>query len=406
MKIPGDVRVLFVLWLLVPGVPALGQAAQAQAAAAAKKTSTSAPKVSQEPDVPQADLAANPAADLSSVTLNFEDPKPIPGVPASSAFVEPILCSPDGIPFVELVQPKDFGPQSVYSLNPKGGRAYSIDAVPGLYDTGAIHGYFVSDSMVGLLVTATKDKTTAPNMVSFGPGFPPKHVYTGKHHDYLVEFDRDGSYKKTLELPEHYDFWRLAALPDDTFIALAYDRVSAQPLLLVLDSDGEIKHPIELPNAMVENPTMTQGETGGMRTEMAAESSMSWWLFAPARKDVLLYQAHSHAPVLEVGAGGAVREVPLQAPKGYVLDGVISASDMWIMRYRRESLSDHGEIDARPETKNYVLYEVNPLDGSLMREIDAGAGPFYSIACEGDGVVTAFRMDGKKMERETADLPR
>ncbi|HUY81012.1 MAG TPA: hypothetical protein VMU92_04750 [Acidobacteriaceae bacterium] len=390
---------LFILWLITAGALALGQGVPA--APAAKQSPNHVPKVSQAPDGPQSD----PSADLPAVALNFEDPKPIPGVPAAGAFVQPILCSPDGIPFVEFLMPKDFGPQSVYSLNPKGGRVYSVKAVPGLYDVSFLRGFFVSDSVVGLLVRATKDKATAPNTVSIGPGFPPKHVYTGAHYDYLVEFDRDGSYKKTLELPEHYDFWKVAALPDDTFIALAYDRVNAVPLLLVLDSDGEIKHPIELPNAMVGNPTMAQGETDGMRTEMAAESSMSWWLFATARKDILLYQAHTNAPVLEVGAGGVVREVPLQAPKGYVLDGIISASDRWIMRYRREGLSDGIAIDSRPEAKNYVLYEVNPLDGSLEREIDAATGPFYSIACEGDGVMTAFRMDGKKMERETADLP-
>ena len=270
-------RMFLLLWFLAAGTIALGQAVQVPAAAAATATKTlaGATKVSGSQDAQQANRQDDAAADLPTVTLNFEDPKPIPGLPAASAFVNPIDCSPDGIPFVEFIMPKDFGPQAVYSLDPKGGHAYSLSAVPGLYDPGFVRSYFVSDSTVGLLVTATKDKTTAPNTISIGPGFPPKHVYTGAHRDYLVEFDRDGSYKKAVELLKRYDFRRLAALPDDTLLALAYDRVNAVPLLLVLDSDGEIKHPIELPNAMTGNPTMTQGETGGMRTEMAAETSMS-----------------------------------------------------------------------------------------------------------------------------------
>lgn len=401
MAMPLYVWALFAFWLTAAVLPVLGQAAQAPVLAA-RDSAKARPKASEAPKAEQMD----PAADLPKVALDFGNPKPIPGVPAAGAFVQPIDCSPNGVPYVEFIMPKDFGPQAIYSLDPEGGHVYSVKAVPGLYDLGSIHSYFVSESMVGLLVRATKDKTAAPNTVSIGPGFPPRQVYTGAHHDYLVEFERDGSYKKTLELPEHYEFWRVAALPDDTLLALAYDRVNAVPLLLVLGADGEIKHPVELPNAMTGNPTMTQGETGGMKTEMAAETSMSWWLFAPARKDVLLYQAHTNAPVLELGDGGVVREVPLQAPKGYVLDGVISSNDRWIMRYRKESLSDHGAVDARPEARNFVLYEVSPFDGSLMREIDVDSGPFYSIACEDDGVVTAFRMDGNKMERETADLPR
>jgi hypothetical protein len=117
------------------------------------------------------------------------------------------------------------------------------------------------------------------------------------------------------------------------------------------------------------------GQSGDLGKQINAAGSLSWWIFAPARNRVLLYQAHAQSPILEVGAGGAVREVPVQAPKGYVLDGVLSANDRWIMRFRRESLSGSGEIDARPEASNYVLYEVDSSDGSLRRRIDVGGRP-------------------------------
>ena len=239
-----------------------------------------------------------------------------------------------------------------------------------------------------------------------GPSLPARHVYTGEHHDYLVEFDKSGNFKKTLELPERYEYRRLAALPDDTLLALAYDPANLVPMLLLLDSGGNVIRTLQIPAEMVTSPEIVAGQSGDIGKQINAAGSLSWWIFAPTRKRILLYQAHTKSPVLEVGAGGAVREVPLHSPKGYVLDGVLSANDRWIMRFRRESLSDSGAIDARPEANNYVLYEVDSSDGSLRRKIEVDRGLFHSIACEQDGVFTAFSVDGDKVTLETADLAR
>jgi hypothetical protein len=264
----------------------------------------------------------------------------------------------------------------------------------------------ISDSMVGLLVNATKDDTKASNTISMGPGMPPKYVYTGEHHDYLVEFDSSGNYKATSELPKAYSFRRLAALPDDSLLGLAYDRATSAPRLLRLDSGGQVIGSLQIPNKMMNSPELAAGQSGDSLNQIDAEGSLSWWIFVPARHTVLLYQAHTKSPVLEVGAGGSVREVPIQSPKGYVLDSVIPANDRWVMRFRRENLTDSAEIDPRPETKNYLLYEVDSGDGSLRRRIDLATGPFYSIACEQDGVFTAFSLDGEKVNLQTAELPR
>lgn len=406
-------RIAFPLPILVAGIFGLGAIASPQAApppAPAPAATLGTPSVHSPSDAKQP-TEANGALDdpfppVPSVTLEFKpQEKAIPGAYGSMAFVSPILCSPAGIPLVAFIEPSDFGPQTVYSLDPKGGHAFSVKSIPGLYDINSIHAYFASDSVVVFLVNGTKDDKTAPNTISMGPGLPQKHVYTGERHDYLVEFDNGGNYKEALELSDKYKFRKLAMLPDDTFVALAYDRASAVPRLFRLDSGGQITGSLQIPAAMQASPELVAGQSGDVRQQVNAESSLSWWIFAPTRHRVLLYQAHTNSPVLELGAGGAVREVPLQTPKGYALDGVVSANDRWIMRFRKTSLSDSGTIDANPETKNYLLYEVDSADGTLRREIDVKGGVFYSIACEQDGVFTAFSVDGEKVNLETADLP-
>jgi hypothetical protein len=406
-------RVLLLLMLSVIGIaghPADAFAQEAPVPVPAPVPATAAHVAHQqavESATAAVDQLDDSALQIPVAKLDFKPQQAaIPGANGSMAFSSPIVCSPSGIPFVTFIEPSDFGPQTIYSLDPKGGHAFSVKEVPGLYDTNFIHGYFVSDSVVGILVNGTKDSKVAPNTVSIGPKLPPRHIYTGEHHDYLVEFDISGNYKTTLELPERYQFRRLAALQDDTLLALAYDPANLVPMLFLLDSGGNIIRTLQIPAEMVTSPEIVTGQSGDIGKQIRAAGSLSWWIFAPTRNRVLLYQAHSKSPVLEVGAGGAVREVPLHSPKGYVLESVLSANDRWIMRFRKESLSDAGAIDARPEANNYVLYEVDSSDGSLRRRIEVEGGLLSSLACEQDGVFTAFSVDGEKVTLATADLPR
>lgn len=355
---------------------------------------------------------------IPAVTLEFERQAPIPGVPASPAYMQPILCTPDGIPVVaypKMSAPTQGGPvsgldlmPSIYSFDPKGGHGFSPKAAPGLYDV-SYHGYFVSDSIVGIEVRATTDDKQATRNVTTPKGSLSQNIYTGDHHEYILEFDLDGTYRKALQLPDKYSFRRVAALPDDTFLALAYDEGNRVARLLLLDSDMQILRPVQIPAKMEDDPALRQGESGNMLNGGKAETSLSWWLFAPVRNRIVLYQAHSKSPVLEVGAGGSVREVALDAPDGYVLDDILPANDRWLVQFRKQDLAETGEMDARPQTHNFVLYEADPNDGSLKRRIDLPAvdkdHPATFIACEQDGLVNAFISDGGHMLRYTADIP-
>jgi hypothetical protein len=176
---------------------------------------------------------------------------------------------------------------------------------------------------------------------------------------------------------------------------------------MVLGSDGQLIRNLQIPGQLEDSSVLRKGATGDELDRGRAETSLSWWLFAPARQRILLYQSRTNAPVLEVGAAGVVREVPVAAPSGYVLDGVISSGDRWIMRYRRSGIPEFGAVDNRPETMNVRIFEVDPNDGSLKTEFEAGAGPGYGIACEQDGVFTGLSMSSdSKYVWMTAEIPR
>ena len=358
---------------------------------------------------------------IPAVTLEFKKDTAIPGVPPATSYEMPIPCTDAGIPVVAFPKPYDpahYDPMdaamfmpSIYALDPKGAHSFSFASLPNLDD---IHysGYLATGSIVGVRVNATPDSTRGTRTIHMPRGATRTipNAYTGERHDYLAEFDLDGTYKKTLQFPDTYRFIRVAALPDGKFVAAAYDQVNRVPRLVVLDSDLQIVAPLQVPEQMAEDPAVLQGETGGVMEASKAQLRVSWWQFGTARDRVLLYSARSGSPVLEVGAGGSVREVPVQTPPGHQIERIIPANDRWLFVFRKDGLPDHAPVDARPQSHNFVMYELDPNDGSLRRRIDLppldDQHPVANIACVQDGTAISVLSDGKQMIRFTADMPR
>ena len=354
-----------------------------------------------------APAADDPEEQIPVVRLEFKPAGVVPGVNGTSAFANPVVCSADGVPYVSFVDTKSIGLHSVTSLDAKGGHIFSAQQIQGLYGIQTIAGVMVSDSMMGMLVNATKDSSN-PRTVNIGKDLPPLVLYPGKQQGFLAEFDLSGNFTRVveLELPEGWHIWRLAALPDDSLLALGYDRINAQPHLVILGSGGERKRDLQIPAEMQDNPLLSEGTSPDPNKQVQAANTMNSWQFAVARHKVLLFQLKSNAPILEVGAGGAVREVAIEHPKGYGIDGVLPSNDRWLIRFRKDGLSETGEINSDPKTKNFVLYEIDPVDGSLRRQIEMANGMFFSTACEKDGTVTAFTTDQGKVNLLSADLGR
>jgi hypothetical protein len=381
---------------------------QAPSASQPSETSQTGPsqqKAAAKPakDAPPTD---DPEEQIPVVRLDFKPAGVVPGVSGTFAHVNPVVCSADGVPYVSFVDAKSVGIQSVTSLDPKGGHVFSTQQIQGLYDISSILGVFVSDSMVGLRIGATKDPTKSPQTTDTEQGMPPRDVYSGKHHAFLAEFDLSGNFTKVVELPEEPLIWRLAALPDDSLLALGYDRINARPHLMVLDSDGDRKRDLQIPAMMDENSVFSEASSGDWKKQNLALGALNSWQFTWARQKVLLFQAHSSAPILEVGAGGAMREITIEHPKGYGIDGVLPSNDRWLVRFRKDGLSETRGISTDPKIKDFVLYEVDPVDGSLLRQIEIPDGMFFSSSCEKDGTVTAFTIDQGNVNLLSADLGR
>lgn len=283
--------------------------------------------------------------------------------------------------------PHHLATETVLSIHGQKSQTYSPSAITDLHDIH-VYGYFPSDSMVGFLVRGSKDLPGTP-----GPGKSPAGIDWRDYHNYIAEFDRDGSYKKSVELPMTYQLAHLAILSSGEFLVSGYDRLNSAARLLFLDSSGQILRSLDMPAAR--KPVGGNAPYGSVRATMAPVSLMGSIVFTPYGQDILVWRMNSSDPVLDVGPGASVREVPLQTPPGSVFVGMIAANDRWVAHFRSSSTPNEAPLSPT----GYSYYELRPQDASLSTKLMQSGNVPLAIACESDGNYIAFKRDkdGKLM---------
>jgi hypothetical protein len=339
--------------------------------------------------------------------LAFSDKKIVAGVDGSRMIGAQPLCSSEGVLFLETPIPPNYRDRRVVSLEEHGGHSFNPGSAPNLYDSRMLS-FFPGDTSVAILVRATSDSSESDVSMKSPAGVATtKHVKAGEHRNFILQFDREGNYKSTVDLPSTYEFKRFAELPSGEFLALGYDPVNIVPTLQVINSDGQSVRRIEVPGYMLEEPTQKQAQNGGDLERMKASTDISFWRFVSSMKKVLLYRPNSDEPVLEVSSGGATREVHIETPVGFELDGLVPSADTWIARFRRKGLADSDLAKPSSEGDDYLLFKLNPADGSLVAKLNYTGTSIFGIACEAAGLVSSFSVDADaKFQLSFASIPK
>lgn len=324
-------------------------------------------------------------SDVPRKTLDFKVVDPGVSVNISPVTAFPPQCATDGALFLDELDLRDLNSHTVVSIHGAKSQTYLLSDVSDLHD---IHlwSFFPSDSIVGFLVRATRGLPSAPV-----PGRSPIGVSWSDYHNYVVEFDRDGSYKKSIQLPIFYSLSHLAIFPSGEFLVSGYDKLNSTARLLLLDSSGQIVRTLDMP-ASRSDPT-NGAPYGSAASVMASSELMGSIMFTAYDQDILVWRMGSSDPVLDVSSGGREREVPLQVPPGYSFSDMIPTTDRWVAHFRSLNTKEGSPLSQA----GYSYYEVRPEDGSISSKlIESGVVPL-SIACEHRGVYLGFKRsdDGK-----------
>jgi hypothetical protein len=328
-----------------------------------------------------------PDEDIPTFNVEFKAADPVPGVVTSFAMVTPVQCNGYGATVLDRISDADGRTRILDLIHDGKATPISLDKINDLHHP-QYESLFVSKSTLGVMLNAARNNadSSAPEKLS----------------QFIARFDLNGSYLGAIELPFSYPILRFALLSSGDPVVFGFDPYNNVPHLIELDSSGRVTREYPLQTTKKEEAAEQAGAdrldalaatqaAAVAGSEAFGRASFTSW------GDRIIFYRPGVDTVLVIGEDGGSREERLTPPKGYALDGFLAANDRWLVQFRRASLleSGHDAVDARPESGNFVLYEVRPGDGSLRRQLKL-SGDIGWIACEQDGALTSFKTDDKK----------
>jgi hypothetical protein len=342
-----------------------------------------APIFSQAPaPVPEQATDAGPvqAEVIPERTLKFS-----PVDSGSAMTVSPVTalpqCDTEGYLFLDMLDAKDLKKHTLVSFRGKENQTYLPSAISDLHDIN-IFGFFPSSSEVGFLVRGTKNLPGSP-----GPGKSPAGIDWSSYHSYIAEFDRDGSYKGSVEIPVSYQISHLAIFPSGDFLVSGYDQLNSAVRLLLVSSSGQILKAIDLPGSRT--PVGGEAPYHSVEAARATTKLVGSIVFTPYKEDILVWRMNSNDPVLDVNSGGGVREVPLQTPSGFTFVDMIPSTDRWVGHFRMLSTAENAPFTAG----TYSYFELRPQDASISSKLVISGDVPQHLACESDNSYLTYTLD-------------
>jgi len=211
---------------------------------------------------------------------------------------------------------------------------------------------------------------------------------TGERHQYIAQFDKDGTYKGAIKLDLPFYVSTFAAFESGTFVAQGLDE-NKIPRIALLDSDGQLIRYLQLEkdiSAVSEVPTK-ELKFGGDNAGAGVLAMFSE--FTPSDGKILFLRSLASMRVYEIQESGEVRVVKIKAPAGYDVEGLIATDKDWLIRFRKPN------PDGAWSNAQHSLFEVNPANGELIREYRVKA-PDTGVSCFFNDEFLAVRnKDGK-----------
>jgi len=325
--------------------------------------------------------------------ISFERRDPIPGIAASREISGPIECTPDGTAFLNMVIRT--GPEQMSSssrlvrLSPPieilvsaslSGEAHEfrLDQLHDLHDVKQKAHYATDSELAILVIAAPEDKQGKESFVTSDGVKHEVAANVAERHDYLVIFDRDGTYRKTIQLDDAMVLLRVGVFASGNLLAFGFDRVDRSPKLALFNSDGSLLRFLEIPKGDVPTSMLRSQDSEGKGPAVFVAPTQ----FVPYRDSIIVVQNETRFPLLDVNEAGAVSAIKPKLPQGVLVDSLIPSD---------------ANLYALGEGKDHSIFELNADDGSVVRRLQTEKAEDTVVACAHDGKFLSFKHSQGKL---------
>lgn len=178
---------------------------------------------------------------LPRQVVTFSGNTPLSGLPHSPAITLPLRCSPQGDAFLEILLPPDFRQRSLVSISAAGKVTTYI--TPDMFENMLPITYFPAEKHLYKLIAAQKKSAAGGGSASAGEPGTTSHAPSDF---YVLKYKDDGTFEDVHKLDVSLVPVRLGAFPSGKLLVGGYETVNHAPQFLVMDSDGNNSHPIDL----------------------------------------------------------------------------------------------------------------------------------------------------------------
>lgn len=337
-------------------------------------------------------LPASPSTPTPLYTISFQKGDAVPGVGAVPAMRLPFECTSDGTIFISILQPLGISPPQpnlapfspsllLTSISPsREAHSYPLDQVPDLYDLREVEHYASESQVLFLLEAARENKITKQEYVTSDSA---KHEFTGnsaERHFYIVSFDREGKYEKTVQIGDDFSILQIGVFPSGMYLVYGYDKIDRSPKLSMLKDDGTLLKYIQIPKSGA--PAVAFGTLHG--SGKGAANYIEHVQFQPNGHSILVVHNKTDLPVLEVSEGGAIKVLHTRLPEGVQINMLIPSDENL---YARVGQIHDGSI-----------YELDAQHGTVLKRFQVGADQSGAdVACVHEGKFLSFERFGDTM---------
>ena len=152
-----------------------------------------------------------------------------------------------------------------------------------------------------------------------------KHEITrnlADHHDFIVIFDRKGTYQKRIQIDDTIAVMRIGVFRSGSFLAFGFDRSNRSPKLAILKDDGTLATFVDIPKS--DAPALmfgTKHVIGGQSIFIKPVHIVAYG------SSLIVVQNESKFPLLAVEDGGAIKPIQAKLPEGVKVERLVPSDD-------------------------------------------------------------------------------
>jgi hypothetical protein len=334
-----------------------------------------------------------PPAGIQKRQIDLTHAVPLPSIPMTGTTAYPFTCSSDGDVYAGVFVLDQEGRAvskipDFYKVSPHAEVKHLPKPLPTAYKGLDSPGFFAGDRMLVSVIRASR------------PYDQPTRVGS----DYFLSVtDSDGDHPRLLRLDLRFSVLKAAVFGSGEFIVFGSDPATSDPVIALVNADGEFRRFIELP----ELPRHEQdSDKEKKQRQHSSTYSFGAVQFAPWGSEIVLVMPGiDGSAAYRFRASGEVQRVAIRLPDDLQVSGILGTDgkDTWVIRAISAQSAKTMEKVHLVENPQEFLYEVNPRTGEILRGLDVSGPNPGEVACAADGkLATIYVGDSDRFVFATA----